>query len=573
MYFFSWFVFLLMICGLPAGAIAQQDSLLHLEPVFSGQHSALSRVQRQWKGKKIPAADLEETTETLLRDLHRNGFLAASADSVVLRQDSVIMHLYTGPQFATVVLARIKADSTARWFLPRNLPPGNEMSPAAFYDLQKKWLTAAENNGYPFARATTLLQGTSAQKAYYQVSFEAGPLLRYDSLQLTGSAVVSKTFLEKYLRLKQGRPYSRAVVSAAAKRLEALPWLDLAGEPLPWFNEGKAGLRLPLQKQAANEAEGILGLAPNGDKNVLTGELRLAVYSPLRRGSQLFLHWQRLQPTSPAYNFSFYYPFVLGSPLSLQVKLQSFKQDSSFFNLDRYLGAEWEAGLRHRLFAGLRFSSSRTFSTTNLLAPEVNTENFTKNMLAFGYVLDSRNHFRFPERGWFARLEVQTGQRRRLTGDPAADSLFTTTATSQWQVQAQLERFLKMPGAGVLAFKLAGSKIFADDILLNEAFRPGISGWLRGYPPGIFFTDAFVTHSLEWRLQTFGESFVYAFTDQAFISNKLSNFAANFVPVSIGAGGEIAMGEGIVKLVYGYGFSTGTFPGGSTLQAGYISRF
>src|SRR5690606_4431434 len=107
-----------------------------------------------------------------------------------------------------------------------------------------------------------------------------------DTIRMVGSARVSEGFISSYLGIKKQEPYQEQKIQLIDKRIKELPFLKQVRKPEVEFLSDKARLTLFLNKENANQFDGLIGFLPNQitGKLQLTGDFRLRLQNALKQG-------------------------------------------------------------------------------------------------------------------------------------------------------------------------------------------------------------------------------------------------------------------------------------------------
>src|SRR5690606_32254253 len=112
--------------------------------------------------------------------------------------------------------------------------------------------------------------------------------------------------------------------------------------------------------------------------------------------------------------------------------------------------------------------------------------------------------------------------------DPAAPefdfgSLYDSLALRSFQYRAEVNAAFFVPLLKSQAIKTAlqSAFIFADaPVYFNEQYRIGGNRLLRGFDEESVFATNYAVATLEWRLLTGQNSYLFAFGDAAYVQNK-----------------------------------------------------
>jgi hypothetical protein len=85
-----------------------------------------------------------------------------------------------------------------------------------------------------------------------------------------------------------------------------------------------------------------LGLIPGFDnKFSLIGEAAIFLKNSFANGEIIDFNWQQLQQRSPRWNIEFRRPYILNAPVGIDLKLNLFKKDSAYLNINISAGVSF----------------------------------------------------------------------------------------------------------------------------------------------------------------------------------------------------------------------------------------
>src|SRR5690606_14208762 len=133
------------------------------------------------------------------------------------------------------------------------------------------------------------------------LNYDSGPLITFDTLELSEGTKTKPMFLASYLRLKPGSPYDEKKVEQASSRLRRLSYLSLNAPPYVSFQLKEGTPHFDLRDIKSNQVDGIIGLLPNegtNGKSLITGQFNLLLNNILGTGKMVNLKWQRPEVNS-----------------------------------------------------------------------------------------------------------------------------------------------------------------------------------------------------------------------------------------------------------------------------------
>ncbi|MEY3051447.1 MAG: hypothetical protein RLY31_1232 [Bacteroidota bacterium] len=535
---------------------------------------------------------LEEHVQAYRTQLQVEGWLLASVDSMAWEDSILHAWLYRGPQF--------------RWVNLRNGNVGSDFLSAAGYRertfrdrpfdrtglrrLQENLLAEAENNGYPFAivRLDSLdidADGGLSAGLY----LDAGRPMFFDSLTVSGDVDISVRYLQRYLGIRQGAPYSREKVRRTRDRLRELPFLQEQRSATVTFWEDQANLQLYLTRRQASRLDFLLGVLPDNNRPetalLVTGNFKADFQNPFGKGERIYIAFERLRPQTQRLDLAFAYPYLLDMPFGLDLRFNQYKRDSTYTDIIS------ETGVQYLLEGGNYLKGFWNRTQSRLLAVDtaaIRQGRFPSQLdvgiSAYGLEAQWQQlDYRFnPRSGWSVWVRASAGI-RQVRRNPAIlgaaadfyDSLVLRTARYTAEIRSEAYLPLYVRSTLRCSFR-AGTLLSGSPLYRNEQYRIGGNNLLRGFDEESIFATLFGVFSLEYRLLTGQNSWFYLFGDYGYTEDRRSGAPASFGRwPSVGAGLTLDTAAG----VFGLGMAVGQ-PSGGTWQwrnpkvhFGYVSLF
>ncbi|MFD2200012.1 POTRA domain-containing protein [Shivajiella indica] len=527
--------------------------------------------------------EIVQFKKELFKNLHQLGYLNPKLTQEELGKDSLFLFVNTGEKFEWVSLSSgnvepvflVKAGVDLKQISGK---PFNFAEVARIFD---NLLKSSENQGYPFASIGLDSVRRTDSKFYASLNLDLGPLIKFDSLNITGKSKTKREFLARFLQIRPGDAFSQKKVNDGIRQIRNLPYLRWAGEPELSFQNEEATLYLPLDDRRVNSIDGIIGFLPNeleGGRMLVTGQFDLALYNVAGKGRNYELHWQRFNQFSQNLNISALEPLLFGSGIDLKASFSLLKEDTTFLTRDFRL----DFGYRIGSGSYLRFFSRR--QAGDLLAvsglseavelPEVGDFRFNNYGLGFEHSwLDDRF---FPRRGAIAGFEFALGNKNILVNTAIPPNLYSNIDlnTLQYYIMGKVEKhFYKNQKWGLMSRVAAG---FLDNpnLFVNDLFRLGGLRTIRGFNENFFFANNYIYLNLEPRYYFDTYSYFMIFADMGRLENQVQKLPTDY-PYALGAGFSLETGSGIFNFVYALGGSNAQdfALNVSKIHFGYTGRF
>jgi len=323
------------------------------------------------------------------------------------------------------------------------------------------------------------------------------------------------------LPLKVGEGYNEEKFSQIKPRLERLGFFERVSEPellivqKPTQDDTlQAIIKLDLVEGNANTFDGILGYQPPippEESGFLTGLVNISLRNLFGSGRRLGVRWQRPNNFTQELRVGYQEPWILGLPLNASFEAMQLQQDSSFSQL---------------LLAGnLAYRLSENFSVAALIQierinPIIQGVRRQDPILQSGILLtgvgimyDTRDYPLNPTSGVLLRNEYRIGTKTINTPDSLVAALQVRQSVVQQRIGVEVEWYQPTFLRQVLALRVVGTALLAEEVQFSDLFRFGGSQSLRGYREQEFLASRYGFANIEYRLQLSRKSFAFLFYD------------------------------------------------------------
>ncbi|MFN9493920.1 MAG: POTRA domain-containing protein [Sphingobacteriales bacterium] len=441
---------------------------------------------------------------------------------------------------------------------------------------QERMLGYMDNHGYPFAKFqldSLVMDGGEVSGVW---AVEKGPHYKIDSITVTGTAKISKYYLQQYLEIPNGSYYREDKLEAISRRIMELPFLK---ESRPW-NMTMVGtgsvVNLYLDTRRSSQVNAIVGFLPAnqtlGGKMLVTGEANLNLKNAFGGGETLGLNWQQLQIQSPRLNVVFQQPYMFRSRFGFDFNFDLFKKDSSFLNINLILGLQYMVSQRQQ--GKLFFQSFRT----NLITVDTNAIKTTKALpqfldvstqnLGLDYSFNNTDYRLNPRKGneWYI---VVSGGLRKIrenntilglttdaTGKPYDFSkLYDTLNLRTYMFRMKLAgaHYFRTGKQSTIRTAISGGWLQTENPFRNELFQIGGYKLLRGFDEESIYASQYAVGTVEYRYLIGVNAYLFAFADGGWARDKSFGTAISHTYFGTGFGLALETKAGILNLSYAVG--------------------
>ncbi len=511
-----------------------------------------------------------------IRDWQLEGYLEAGIDSIVEKEKCFYLH--QGPLYEWVSL-RMSGDLSIPGLMQNEILKGDAVQSRQLHHLAGQVLQFAENNGYPFAKAylDSIDLAPGAISAVFRV--EKGPLVLFDTIIIAGDAKISTGFLEQYLGIRSGKPYSEEAVRGIRDKINALTFLDLNGDPAVYFSKEGARLFLPLQNGGGSRFDFLLGILPGNESNngklLINGRADLLLSNPFGTGKEIRFLWQNPRVLSPMADLEFKMPYLFALPLGMDYKFQLRKYDTSYFNINHRVGASWFYEGSNYLKILFEQSSSSLISIdkssilqTGSLPEQLDFRITGSGMEWSASALDNRWN---PRKG-YEILANATGGKKKIRLNPKISELSDSIPSIETQyeelqqgngtlkVEVDFSYFFPLGQRSSLLSRVRSGTLQSRNIFENELFLLGGAGSIRGFDEQSLLASGYAILTLEYRYIFAPRAYFGPFFDMAILDNAVTPYPSTNLPMGAGLGLALDSKAGIFLLSYALGKRTPKTP-------------
>lgn len=581
--------------------------LLCVSPQIMGQTFQLQIHQidsnNSYKAVDLHSQEFSKTDELLqalnniVPKCQEQGFLAASIDSIVIREHVYDVYFFIGPQYQWGTLS-FDSIPTA-YLIAANINPlqyaQRTLSPKKIAQFSERLLHFAEENGYPFAKVGLCnINLINPQKINAQVYVDKGSYRHIDTLIINSDCKISNVFMQRYLDILQGSVYNEKKLKAISQRLRELPFVT---EYSPWvisFRPGDTRLSLFLKEKKANQLNAIIGIMPNNlqaGKLLVTADMQIALYNLLGHAESISASYQNLQARSPRLKTDVLIPYLLHSPIGADAHFDLFRNDLQFRKVNFQTGIRYTFNSADivRLYFQTMGNRLINIDTQSIIANKQLPVNIDVRIQGIGIEINlNRTDYKLnPHKGWYLRSNATAFTRKVITNNAITgiqdgtgfnyNNLYDSINNTQYLYHIQTEWASFLPLGNSLTMKLAyhGAFIAAPHLFQNELFQIGGFQLLRGFDEQSIFANQYHIAVGELRLKLNQNSYAYGFSDNGWVQTKFNNYNRTAWYNGFGIGTTLQTKTGIFSISLGYGrndFHPLRFKE-SKLSFGYVAIF
>lgn len=435
-----------------------------------------------------------------------------------------------------------------------------------FYTKNLDSLKAAINEiyrkkGYSFSRVQTKFLGMTKNVPAVLLTAIPGRQRTIDALVIRGYDKLPSRFLKNLNREYRGKIYDDKKLAELNTNLRAHPFLFPEKSPQTLFTRDSTQIFLFLQKRKSNSFDGIIGFGNDKtEKFSFNGSLNLNLRNMFNRFETVNLFWQRNADRGQTFDLQTDIPYLFGSNVGTDIKVNIFRQDSTFATVKLlpaiylHLNSRQKIGLRGRL---------ETSTVTDSLYTQA--RDFTKKGVGIWYRFTAPTDIELFQFG----TKIQAEADLLSTHYPAVERTFPQ---SSYLISA--EHNLSLAGNHFLNLRAEGGLFSSAEILgNNELFRLG--GWnsFRGFNENSLLADKYFFGSAEYRYLIGAQAFFDVFGQYGQLYNKSLQLHPKLYSFGVGFNFFLPIGLMSFQIANGTQFGNPIKFGDTKIHWGILTKF
>lgn len=534
---------------------------------------------------EAPVSSIKLQTEILKikNQLYAAGYIEAEFELVDSSKSKVLYHINLGKPYEWKGLSPGNVDEgvLSKIGFRDRLYNQQPMSFIEIRSLFKDVIEYYENNGHPFATIRLDSVEIKENQVSAQLYLQKNKQITIDTVNILGSATLSKQYLMNYLGIKQGDLYNEEKMAAIGTRIKELPYVTPIRSAQVEFFADRTSLTLYLNHKKANVFDGIIGFLPDETTGevLITGDVKIHLKNVLGKGEEIELNWKRLQSQTQNLNARLRYPFLFNTPFGTEGSIEIYRRDTTFTNITTNVGVQY-------IFRGGNFievfwenDQSNLISTYNLdivtTLPEYadvqnNAFGVGANVSELDYRINPRSGFDFDLKAGFGNREIKINP---SINPVVYDSI--NLKTNSYKASGKARVFFPFLKRHTVLLGFKGGLIANEELFTNEIYRIGGLHTLRGFDEESIFASSYAIWTLEYRFLLEQNSYLHVFYDQAWYENQVGNQLVTDTPFGFGAGISFETKIGIFSLSYALGkqFSNPILFRASKVHFGFVNYF
>lgn len=349
-----------------------------------------------------------------------------------------------------------------------------------------------------------------------------------------------KAYLKYFLKIKPTQDFDLKKIRTKTEQLNNLNFANEIKPPEVLFLKDSTTLYLYLEKTRSNAFDGFLGFGTNEETNKLEfdGYLNLNLTNNLNFGESFRLLYKSDENDQKTFETDISLPYLLKSPIGLDLLLRIFKKDSTFTTINQFAKLHYQLNALNKVYAGISATESNNLlnSGSNLPIEDYNSEYFT---LAYQFSNPQPYSLLFPIN---SKLYFETNfGNRKTTSNKEKQSLLSIDAFKIFNLNQKNSIYIRGNG----------SKLISNTYFENELLRFGGINSIRGFEENSIFSTLFGLINTEYRLQINNSIYIHSIIDAAYFENKILSIKEKLFGYGFGFG--ILTKSGLLRFNYANG--------------------
>lgn len=567
-----------------SSTFGQTNDTLNILSVQIKFQDAKPKFSKHYHNQAIPVSKWPAKYKELEDDLLKNGFLTPLMVFDTL-SDRVELTVVAGSEYKWLSL---NLNEDVRQVLRSSgirvgRLEGERISKNQFESLLEKPIEYLENHGFPFAEIALDSVRIDSGGVRANLNIERGPLVLIDSVLIRGDVPIRKAFVTNYIGIKEGSLYNEAGIKTITRKLGDLTFLQESQTAKVYFDEEATKVVLSLKQVKSSRFDGIIGFLPdqNTGELLITGDAQIHLENALKQGEEIDVNWRKLQTNTQQFDVGLVAPFILNSPISLDISGMLYRRDTTFNDVQFELGVRYVISQNNYFRAFVGRKSTSLLSTKQYASNVSPPEYLDRNILNYGLGLSFRQlDYRInPANGYSIRFNAAFGNRNIVKNSQLPEVIYEKLNLSSLQLSGELDAayYVSLIKRLVWHQQLIASSLVNDQLFNNDAARIGGLKTLRGFDEQQLFATTFALLRNEVRYQYEKDGYAFVFFDGAWYENLSEDpvGARRDTPYGFGAGFSFATRAGIFSISYALGtqLDNPILLRGNKIHFGFVSIF
>lgn len=423
--------------------------------------------------------------------------------------------------------------------------------------INKKYI----DDGFAFSRIKSKYKGQKDGFPIVELEINKNDKRTIDGFVVKGYTRVPKRFIKNLEKEFKGKIYDDKNLLSIKKNFQNHPFVALERQPQTLFTKDSTQIYLFMEKKKTNTFDGVIGFGNDKtEKFTLNGTLNVNFKNMFNGFEAVNLYWQRNPDKGQTFDLQTDIPYLFNSNVGLNMKINIFRQDSTFANVKMQPAFYYHINNRQKIgFRG-------TFETSTIIdSLYIQGKDYNKKGIGIWYDMTEPTEidlfmYKTKIRAEFDYLTT----RYTMDNVNAIQNQFYLFGEHNYHINGN--HFLNLKGEAAMM----SSK---NEFSANELYRFG--GWnsLRGFNENSLAADFYYYGSLEYRYLIGNQAFFDVFGQYGQLNNKSLNVKPKLYSLGLGFNFFIPIGLMSFQLSNGNEFGNPFKFNDIKIHWGILSRF
>ena len=408
----------------------------------------------------------------------------------------------------------------------------------------KKTTKKLADRGYPFNKIKLInIKEIDNSSISANLNVDLGEKRTLDKIKIKGYEKFPKSFTKQYLKLLTEETFDFEKIKEKSKKINNLGFVRQTKDPEVLFKKDSTITYLFVEKTENNSFDGFIGFATNEESNKLelNGYVNLKLSNTLNYGEEITLDYKSTDNEDKFFKTNIIAPFVLQSPLGLELSLNLTKKDTSYTKDEQSIGVNYLTKNKHGI--SLHLSYLNSVSNLTIVNQSIKDYNSKFQKIRYSYLEPNINNKLIPIK-FLNTLEFSIGERRDNT-NTKKQIKYKTKTYNNFKITNKSSIYLNFESYGLIS-----TNFYQNEMLLFG----GINS-IRGFEENSIAANKLFMINSEYRFTIDNNIYINTILDSAYYENSLSDIKGYIY--GLGLGLNINTNSGVFKINYANGVKKG----------------
>lgn len=408
----------------------------------------------------------------------------------------------------------------------------------------KKTTKNLADKGYPFNKIKLInIKEIDNSSISANLNVDLGEKRTLDKIKIKGYEKFPKSFTKQYLKLLTEETFDFEKIKEKSKKINNLGFVRQTKDPEVLFKKDSTITYLFIEKTENNSFDGFIGFATNEESNKLelNGYVNLKLSNTLNYGEEITLDYKSTDNEDKFFKTNIIAPFVLQSPLGLELSLNLTKKDTSYTKDEQSIGVNYLTKNKHDI--SLHLSYLNSVSNLTIVNQSIKDYNSKFQKIRYSYLEPNINNKLIPIK-FLNTLEFSIGERRDNT-NTRKQIKYKTKTYNNFKITNKSSIYLNFESYGLIS-----TNFYQNEMLLFG----GINS-IRGFEENSIAANKLFMINSEYRFTIDNNIYINTILDSAYYENSLSDIKGYIY--GLGLGLNINTNSGVFKINYANGVKKG----------------